>query len=153
MSERKRKFKVGEVVCIPTGRYGEITCAWEEAEGVGRGLRWHYKVKLSDYHDAYRYTESELRLLTNKQARRVTYTPGTEGFGPSASYAKRLEALLPALEQQISALQKVRVRERELLALADKWEKASFGAYRSIELSRRYAKDLRAALGPEGEKR
>ena len=68
-----------------------------------------------------------------------------------ANCADDLEALLPALEQQISALQKV--RERELLALADKWEKASFGAYRSIELSRRYAKDLRAALGPEGEKR
>lgn len=66
--KRKAKYRVGQVVWYPDAlQYLKVTAKFVCAEGVGRGLRWHYNVFNQNSQFLRDVSESELRPLTAKE--------------------------------------------------------------------------------------
>ena len=65
------KFRRGQVVCLRNyGFYWKVTLAYGVAEGVGRGMRWWYKVMHPDQLHTQDFPERELRVQTKLEAGR-----------------------------------------------------------------------------------
>lgn len=69
-SKTKARFHVGQVVMLKNYLYYlRVTHAYQEAEGVGRGLRWWYKLMMHDQLHTISLPQHELRPLTKREAR------------------------------------------------------------------------------------
>lgn len=69
--KRKPKFRVGQVVNILNeGIYLRIVFRFQCAEGVGRGLRWWYRLLRTDQINTVEFPQNELRKLRLREAGR-----------------------------------------------------------------------------------
>lgn len=65
--KRKPKFRVGQVVWVGSeSMFLKIMFRFPVAEGVGRGLRWHYRGHTSLQHTR-EFSEQTMRRLTKRE--------------------------------------------------------------------------------------